>query len=173
MALGAAPAHAQVSAAAPAKGSIEIARKLVAVMGVEKSYDQVFSPLVPLVTGNIIGLFERETNTPPAIRLLLGSTTGRERVNSVLSEEILASFRSRYAKMLEGTAAEYAAKFSDNELKDLLAFYSSGTGAKLVAVTPDLQARLGKIGEGVGEEAGMEAIPKAMKRLAQPTDGTK
>ena len=66
-------------------------------------------------------------------------------------EEEFAAFTKRFAayrdQMVEEFAGLYAARFSAEELRQISAFYRSGTGAKFIAAMPELMQQGAEIGQ--------------------------
>jgi uncharacterized protein len=105
----------------PSAGALSAAKELLSVKGAMKIYD-------PLVNG----IVERAK----LLFLRTNPTLGKE------LNEVAASLRSEYAarigEVVNETARLYAVRFSEQELKDALAFYKSPVGRKLVAEEPGL-----------------------------------
>lgn len=163
----AASASAQTPAASVATvapGSTASARKLIDLMGVERQFDLMFVQLMPLMTGNIVQALAKDG--PPAIHKELETEEGKARINGILGEEIMKSLRARYGDLKKNAAREYAAIFSESELQGLITFYGSPLGAKTLKALPELQQKLSAAGRDIGMVAGMEAVPRAMERIA-------
>lgn len=110
------PAAAQQQ---PSAAQVALARDLVVANGEVRAFEGV---LPNLVDG--AALFLAQTN-PDLVRQL------REVVIVVRPE-----FEARQAEITEILAGAYAARFSEAELKEALAFYRTATGKKLVADRP-------------------------------------
>lgn len=169
------PAPAQPPAAttaAPATKA-ELGRELLRLMRIDKQLDFAFTGLMPLMTENIANVIGKDESVDVELRAQLADERGRARIKGIIAEEVMAGFKARYATILERAADEYAARFSEAELRELIAFHRSPVGVKLLDAQPELQARLGKIGERIGIEVGLEAVPKALERItgasSQPT----
>jgi hypothetical protein len=61
-----------------------------------------------------------------------------------------AKFQEYRDQMIEEFAGLYAARFTAEELKDIVAFYRSGAGAKFIAAMPELMQQGGQIGQKYG-----------------------
>lgn len=65
-----------------------------------------------------------------------------------------------YDEMLQNNAKVYGSRFKDSELKDIIAFYKTPTGAKLVKELPNISGDVGKL---VGKII-PERLPALMKK---------
>lgn len=125
--LAAAPAFAQTAApaAAPSKAGeptaaqIALARDIVVASGVSKS----FAIVVPRFLDQI---GTRLTQTRPDLIKDL----------NLVMEELKPEFDKRVDEMVDKAAALYAQSMSEQELKDVDAFFKSEAGKKYVAVQP-------------------------------------
>lgn len=75
-------------------------------------------------------------------------------------EEDFAAFSAKFAgyrdQMVDEFAGLYASRFTTQELQEITAFYRSGTGAKFIAVMPELMQKGGEIGQKYGLMAARE-----------------
>lgn len=168
----AAPAAAQEVPPAPAPASapaapsgVALAAELVELLGIAQQLDMTFKSIMPLMTENVAAAIANSGAASVEIRAALASEAGRAHVKGIIAEEVMQGFRDRYPRVAAELAKAYAEKFTDAELRDLIAFYRSPTGAKLLRLQPELQQMLGKVGERIGLEVGMEAIPRAIEKL--------
>jgi hypothetical protein len=103
----------------PTPGALAAANELIAIKGVKSLYD----PLVVGVVEKAKGLF-LQTNP------MLGKDLN----------EVAAGLRSelapRTAEVMNATARLYADRFTEQELKEAVAFYKSALGRKLLAAEP-------------------------------------
>jgi hypothetical protein len=106
-------------AAEPSKSAIKTARELIVLKGSDKIYD----PILP-------GIIEQAKAT------LL-------QVNPMVSkelDEVAAKLQKQYAKRisepLDEMAKLYASRFTEQELKDALAFYKTPLGKKIIVEEP-------------------------------------
>lgn len=163
------PAGAQTAAPAPAStakpGTIESARKLIEVMRVDQTYDRVFKPIVGMMAIAILPTIEKDNAVPEDVRNELATNEGKARVGKLVSEEFLAAFRARYPQLKEATAKEYAAAFTEDELQAIIAFYSSGVGAKVLTLVPEITAKVQARAQSIGEDAGKDAYRNILNRL--------
>ena len=106
-------------AQAPTAGAIAAAKDLV----VAKGGTAMFEPLIP-------GVIESAKNSfvPTNPQLV-------PQLNQVAAE-LRKEYDPRKAEILDEVATIYAAHFTEQELKDLLAFYRTALGRKLLAQEP-------------------------------------
>jgi hypothetical protein len=156
-------APADVDASYP--GRLAAGRQLLTLMRVDETYDMMFQPLTPIFAQAVVGMMQGNPDTRDAIQALFAHGEGGQgRFVAILSEEFMRSIRARYPQLKEAAAVEYAKSFTEAELRDLIAFYSSGTGSKALKVLPELQKRIAATGQEVGRAAGAEAGRRAFDR---------
>jgi len=109
------PAQAQQ----PTANAIALAKEIIIVKGGNAIYD----PVVPQVVEQARGLF-----------LQSNPTLGKD-INEVAAK-LQAELTPRTAELLNDGARLYASKFTEQELKDVLAFYKSPVGRKVIAQEP-------------------------------------
>jgi len=160
-----APATPPQKPADPA--ALASAKKLLSMLHVDQTIDRLMSQLTPMMTTGVLGMLEHGDATQAAMQKIESRPNGRDRLMVIFSEEILKSFRARYPTILDGAAQEYATVFTKRELDEAIAFYSTGTGAKFLALAPQLQQAVGMRAGVIGREAGMEAGQRAMQRAIQ------
>lgn len=154
---------APVAAVEPAR--LEKARALMKVMRLEQSYEMMFKDLAPMMASGTLGILAADPETKGPLAALGQQGEGFEvRLLQLLSEEYLASMRSRYPKMIDLTAQEYARTFTLEELRDYVAFYETPSGARMLELHPALQMKLRGIGQTMGQQAGGEAAKRALER---------
>ena len=116
-AVAALPPDAQ--AQQPTGNALLLAREIINVKGAAKMYDPVIVEVVDRTTGILM-----QTN-PTLFRDL---------------DEVATRLRKEYAprvsELLNEVARLYAARFSEAELKDVLAFYKSPVGQKMIVQEP-------------------------------------
>lgn len=133
------PGAAQDAPSAPAiePARLEAAKELIDVTGAKKQIELMLD-----VMKQGLGRGARETGNPDAAAKL-------ESEFQLFSQK----FQGYREKMVDEFAALYAEKFTADELKEITAFYRSGTGAKFIASMPDLMQRGGLIGQRYGAMA--------------------
>ena len=141
------------------------ARKLILLLHLDQSMDHVLLPLIPVLTSAVLGELENNPSTRAELMAFeQRGTGGRSQLMVILAEEMNRSIRRRYPALLDAVAREYALVFTKSELDDILAFYNTSTGAKLIAMLPVLQQKIGDLGRAIGQEAGREAGVRAFQR---------
>jgi hypothetical protein len=87
-----------------------------------------------------------------------------ERVQSMMREE----FRARRPELIELYARIYTRYFSEAELREIIAFYRSATGRKVVALTPQMMKDIVPL----ATEWGKQISERVIERLRQtPPEG--
>jgi uncharacterized protein len=109
------PAQAQQ----PSANAIALAKEIIIVKGGNAIYD----PVVPQLVDRARTVFLQANP-------LLGKDLGE------VAAKLQAEFTPRTAELLNDGAKLYASKFTEQELKDVLAFYKSPVGRKVIAQEP-------------------------------------
>jgi hypothetical protein len=112
-------AHAQSHQ--PSTASLLIAKQLVTVTGATA----LFNPL-------IAGVVEQAKN------LYLQQDPGLAKDLNEIANKMRKDLQPRFAELTNEIAKLYATHFTEQELKDILAFYRSPAGKKLLAQQPDV-----------------------------------
>ncbi len=108
-------------AADPSPSSIATAKQMLAVTNATK----VLAPLVP-------GVVEQ------ARLLYLQQNPGFGKDLSEIATKIRADLQPRFAELIDAVAKMYATAFTEQEMKDILTFYQSPAGKKLLLEQPKL-----------------------------------
>jgi hypothetical protein len=144
------PAAAQAPAAQPSANSLLLAKQIVEIKGVRN----VFKPLVVGVVEKTKDMF-MQTNFMWAIDL-----------NAVAAIE-QKKYAPRVDELVDMTARLYAAQFTEQELRDLLTFYQSPLGQKVLNLEPRLtqqaMANAGTWGDNLSQEV-MASMRDEMKK---------
>jgi hypothetical protein len=120
-------AHAQQ----PSAASIQVAKQLIAATGATA----VFNPLIAGVVEQAKILFLQQN---PALAKDLNEVAAK----------IRADLQPRFSEISDEVAKLYAANFTEQELKDVLAFYQSPSGKKLLTTQPKvIDASMGFAGD--------------------------
>ena len=124
LALTAAPVGAQAPAAAPAAkpatpAALAAAKELLGL----KTVSTMYANAVP-------GLVERTKNT------LMQSNLNYQKDLNEVAVIVAKNLAGREKEITEGMAQMYASEFTEQELKDLVAFYKTPLGAKLLTAEP-------------------------------------
>jgi uncharacterized protein len=109
------PAQAQQ----PSASALALAKEIIIVKGGNAIYD----PVIPQIVNQARQVFLQANP-------LLGKDLGE------VAAKLQAEFTPRTAEMLNDGARLYASKFTEQELKDVLAFYKSPVGRKVIAQEP-------------------------------------
>ncbi|MET3911121.1 hypothetical protein ABID59_005483 [Bradyrhizobium sp. S3.3.6] len=118
LALGAAPAIAQ-QPAAPSAASIAAAREILTLKNASAMYANAVPGMVEKVKGTLIGQnlnYQKDLNE--------------------LAPIITKQLAGREQEIGDGMVGVYAGEFTEQELKDLVAFYKSPLGQKLITNEP-------------------------------------
>ncbi|MET4257755.1 hypothetical protein ABIC09_002697 [Bradyrhizobium sp. S3.12.5] len=118
LALGAAPATAQ-QPAAPSAASIAAAREILTLKNASAMYANAVPGMVEKVKGTLIGQnlnYQKDLNE--------------------LAPIITKQLAGREQEIGDGMVGVYAGEFTEQELKDLVAFYKSPLGQKLITNEP-------------------------------------
>lgn len=143
------------------RGSIATATKLLVLTRVEQTLELSFRSILPAFAQAVIGSAGASEEGKALIARITAQPNGRARLEQLLRDEFQASLRRRYPVLMRKMAERYAEAFNEAELQQLIAFYSSGVGAKWLILLPQLQQSLSKDSEAVGREAGAEAGARA------------
>ena len=111
------PADAQQ----PSPAAQKMAREIIDL----KNTSMLFSPMIPGVIERVKGMLSQ---TNPAARKDLDTVATS--LNKV--------FAPRVNDLLNEVAGLYASRFTEAELKEILAFYRTATGKKVIAVEPQI-----------------------------------
>jgi hypothetical protein len=99
--------------------ALEAAKELVALKGAAQMFDPIVSGVVDQTRASLL-------QTNPQLAKDLAD------VGNVLSKE----FAPRRVDITDAAAKAYAARFSEKELKDVVAFYRTAAGQKMLAQEP-------------------------------------
>jgi len=108
------------SAQDPSPAAVAMARQLIDIKGASKMYD-------PVLVGIILRVRDTFMQTNPMLS---------NELNAV-AQQLRREFQPRLDALKEQVAKFYASRFTEQELKDVLAFYKSPLGVKLVVVEPE------------------------------------
>jgi hypothetical protein len=103
----------------PSAGALRLAREIITIKGSAKTYEQVIAEVVDRSTGVLV-------QTNPMLSKQLGE----------VALKIRAASAPRVEELLNEVAKMYAARFTEQELKDVLAFYKSTAGQKVIVQEP-------------------------------------
>jgi hypothetical protein len=147
---------------------LDAAQRLIGTMNIDDTLDRMFVSLAPLFADGVIGRLSQDPQTEAAVdNLVNNGEGGHDRLVAILSQEFMTSLHSRYPQLKKEIAREYAVDFTAAELDEITAFYSTGTGAKVLRLMPEIQKKIAAAGEKIGQEAGQEAGARAFDRAAR------
>jgi len=109
------PAQAQQ----PSANALALAKEIIIVKG----GSAIFDPVVPALVENGRRMFLQ-------VNPMLGKDLGE------VAAKLQAEFTPRTAELINEGARLYASKFTEQELKDVLAFYKSPLGRKVITQEP-------------------------------------
>jgi hypothetical protein len=109
------PAQAQQ----PSANAIALAKEIILVKGGNAIYD----PVIPQIVNQARTVFLQSNP-------LLGKDLGE------VAAKLQAEYTPRTVELINDGAKLYASKFTEQELKDVLAFYKSPVGRKVIAQEP-------------------------------------
>jgi uncharacterized protein len=108
-----------VQAQQPTPGAIAAAKELLEIKGASRMFEPVINGVVVTVKNNFL-----QTN-PSLVKDL-----------NEVAAQLQTEFAPRRAEVLNDFASLYAQRFSEQELKETVAFYKTPTGKKFVAEEP-------------------------------------
>ena len=101
--------------------NFQLARDVVIASGATRAFEGV----IPSILGQSLNVFVQQN--PDLTKDLTETVKG-----------MAPDFEKRISEIIDIVANVYATRFSDAELKDILAFYRSASGKKLVAQLPNV-----------------------------------
>ena len=156
---------------------LALARELLRTTQTEETLDRMMAQLGSIFGPQVIAVLKAKPEVATSINQLIASLPGGEaRLRVILNEDFLAAFRKRYPDLLDDLAREYALRFTPDELRQIIAFYSSGVGAKALRAIPELQQSMSLKGRALGtiagSEAGVSGLERAEKEAAVQSKGS-
>ena len=139
LAVSAGSAHAQQ----PSAASVSMAKELIALKGATNMYD-------PIVRGVVEHAKIVLLRTNPMLSKELGEVTAK----------LQAEYASKVGELREIVARVYASRFTEQELKDALAFYKTPLGKKLIVEEPAILDQTMKDAQTWGDRLSEEVINK-------------
>jgi uncharacterized protein len=103
----------------PSPASVDLARQVIMVKG----GNNMFDPVIP-------GVIESAKNA------FLPTNPNLAKDLTEVATQLKKEYDSKRAELLNEVAKVYAQRFTEQELKDLLAFYKSALGQKLITEEP-------------------------------------
>ena len=114
------PAAAQAPAAAPTPGALLIAKQIVELKGVQQMMDPISRGVVEKVKNVVMQqnfMFQKDIND--------------------ITQQLHKEFDARSSELVDTAARAYATRFTEPELKQILTFYQSPVGQKMIVQEPD------------------------------------
>lgn len=105
----------------PTPAAMASARELISITGATT----LFSPLILGVVEQAKGLYLQQN---PALSKDLNE----------IAKQVSADLQPRFSELTEEVSRLYATNFTEQELKDILAFYRTSAGKKLLATQPQI-----------------------------------
>jgi hypothetical protein len=135
----------------PSPESVAIAEQIIEVTGAKAHSLKVVDAIMPTA----IDAIKKRVPDVPDTTLNLFRTTFRQEVEKSLPD------------MLHAEARLYAIHFSPAELSDLLAFYRTPLGQKMLVEQPKIFTELLPLAQAWGRVAGAQAVQAALQSLRQ------
>lgn len=107
---------------------------------------------------------------PQVVEMLMpmmvrGNEAHAEEVRTILREEFVSIFALHQKDFARASRDAFARHLSDQELRDLTAFYRTPTGQHLIEVQPIIMAEGMSAGQDIGRRAAMDAMPHIIERM--------
>ena len=77
-----------------------------------------------------------------------------------VAARLRTEFATRSAQLLTDVARVYASKFTEQELKDTLAFYKTPLGKKLIEQEPAIMQQSMELGSNWADKFGEDVLPR-------------
>jgi len=145
--IGSGPAPAQVTAAPP-QDALAAARELVVVVRATDQLKQILPTIIQAMR--------------PAI------VQGRREVEKdfdAFAPQLLDNMNSRMAELVEQTALVYARNFTTDELREMMAFYRTSLGQKILQKMPVIVQETMAAGQAWGRQIGAEVQSRMIDEL--------
>ena len=127
----------------PSQAAVATARELIEIKGASQLYN-------PALVGIILSARNTLLQTNPALSADLNAAT----------QQLRKDYEPRLDALKQQIAILYAARFSEKELKDALAFYKSPLGKKLVTVEPQVLDQSMAVASKWADELAEEVLEK-------------
>ena len=133
---------------APTASHLAAAKELVDLVGAAREFE-------PLVTGVII---------QAASGYLQGNPTFAKDLNEI-AEQLVTEYLPRKAEMQNEVIRLYATRLTEKEIRDILAFYKSPLGQKMLTESQFVVTESFKKGEAYAAKLREEIVPKVRAEL--------
>jgi hypothetical protein len=95
------------------------------------------------------------------IQLIASANPGKEAlVNSLVTELLMPEFRARVGELEQPSLRIYAGAFTLAEMEELIGFYATPIGRKVLAVTPTISQQSAALGMAWGQRVAQDALAK-------------
>ena len=135
-------------ATVPDRERLVAARELMVAAGSAKQFDTI----MPLMTAQLTKAF-------------VGLAPHAEKQIQEIMGEMLKRFSARKGELIEQIAGLFAEKLTLAEIRELTRFYSTGVGAKFIAMQPEMMQRSALLGQRWGEKIGREIEIEVRREL--------
>ena len=144
-----APARADESAFDPER--LKLAREMLQLSGMEA----LSSQMLELVSRHVSELVRRHNPDQGEV------------ISEIIETVLVPEAKRRAPEMSEAMARLYAERFTAPELQDVVDFYRTPTGRKLVAASPELLSEGNRLGQAWGRLIVEESWPRLVERLRE------
>ena len=127
------------------------AERLIGLFGADSTIEQMIVPMIDQITGIII---QANPEDGPVIRELM-------------NEYFLPEFKNRLPEYMELSARLYAEHFTEAEIDELIAFYETPLGQKMIAKFPVLTQESMQLGGLWGQQVALDAYNKLLPKLKE------
>lgn len=138
-----APAPAAAAKAAPSTGAMQVARSLVVANGEAAAFNGV---LQNILDGAALGFLQTNPDLAPQLR------------DTAIA--LRPEFEKKQSEIVDMIAAAYASNFTEDELKQALAFYKTPVGQKLVTDRPAIVQQTVQSIQQWGAQVNAEAMDR-------------
>lgn len=143
-----APANAQEKID---EATLAAAVELVDASGMSK----MMETMLPLISGQIVDLM---TKVKPELK---------GKYDAFIHEFLRTAMGEGRDEVLQEIALLYARKFSVDEINDVVAFYKSPTGLRMLELLPEIQADATKIGQQWGAKVAQRTLERLRDKLKE------
>jgi hypothetical protein len=142
-------APVQATAIAQTPAHLALADELVVAAQVSQQQMKIIPQIVEMIM-------------PMVVR---GNEAHADELHTILSEEFTTIFRAQRVEMERVARDAYARNLTDQELRDVTAFYRTPSGKRLVEAMPAITSESMQAGQEIGRRAAIEAMPHILDRM--------
>ena len=125
--------------------------KMMSLAGVSRNLDQVFEMSI-LDTLDLLRLANPKIS---------------KKLADEMKKEFIVELERSQPELLGRVIQIYSNRFTHQEIKDLIAFYETPTGQKIIRITPNLTKELAVIGRSWGAAVGGRVYDRMIKKRKQ------